>query len=197
MKYRSEQIRFVYASDRILNGFGGFDAVFCMAVLRTWKRRRIARHYPFDRFAERALYLDFLVRPGGLLVIHGATYRFGDTARKCVYETIPLAASHNEVYLPDGATEATPECCIFRKLKPYAPSPMRRQKSPTSTQQVAVSWATRKRRRLRIGSGGLVDDIKVDNRSDSAGPNHAGYGLTNSEPQEAQKSSSGATDFPS
>jgi hypothetical protein len=136
MKYRSEQIHFVYASDRILNGFGGFDAVFCMAVLRTWKRRRIADHYPFERFAERALYLESLVRPGGLLVIHDATYRFGDTACECVYETIPFAASHNKVYLPDGATEATPEHCIFRKLQPYAPSPMRHQESPTSTQQV-------------------------------------------------------------
>ena len=45
-KHRSEQIRFVYASDGALNEFGGFDAVFCMAVLRTWKRARIAELLP-------------------------------------------------------------------------------------------------------------------------------------------------------
>jgi hypothetical protein len=118
-KHRSERIRFVYASDRSLSGFGGFDAVFCMAVLRTWKRKRIAEFYPFDRFTERALFLESLVRPGGLLVIHGATYRFGDTVHNCAYETIPGRASQEtKVYLPDGVTEAIPEGCIFRKLKP-------------------------------------------------------------------------------
>ena len=125
-KYRSEQIRFVYASDRFLNGFGGFDAVFCMAVLRTWKRKRIADYYPFDRFAERALFLEFLVRPGGLLVIHGATYRFGDTAHQCTYEAIPVTTRQDtKVYLPDGITGAIPEGFIFRKLRPFAPGSLR------------------------------------------------------------------------
>jgi hypothetical protein len=35
----------------------------------------------------------------------------------------------------------------------------------------------------------------MDERSDSAGPNHAGYGLTNSGSQETQRSLSAATDF--
>jgi len=121
-KHRSGRIRFVYASDRILSGFGGFDAVFCMAVLRTWKRKRIAEFYPFDRFAERALFLESLVRPNGLLVIHGATYRFGDTARQWAYEAIPLRVyQETEVYLPDGVTKTRPDGCIFRKLRPDAP----------------------------------------------------------------------------
>jgi trans-aconitate methyltransferase len=118
MKYRSDRIRFVYASDRILNCFGGFDAVFCMAVLRTSKRDCIADHYPFDLFAERALYLESLVRPGGLLVIHNATYRFSDTPHRCTYEAIPVAAIYDKVYQPDGTTEAKPDRCIFRRLKP-------------------------------------------------------------------------------
>src|SRR5262245_55409836 len=63
-KHRNHRIRFVYASDRVLSGFGGFDVVFCMAVLRTSKRRRIYRHYPFDRFMERAQFLESLVKPG-------------------------------------------------------------------------------------------------------------------------------------
>ena len=51
-KHRGDRIRFVYASDRILSGLGGFDAIFCMAVLRS------AGHYPFEIFEERALFLE-------------------------------------------------------------------------------------------------------------------------------------------
>jgi len=115
MRRGGDRIRYVYASDRLLNRFGGFDAVFCMAVLRTPKQDHIAEHYPFERFAERAHYLESLVRPGGLLVIHNATYRFSDAAPSFAYEAIPVAANHNNVYLPDGMTEAKPESCIFRK----------------------------------------------------------------------------------
>jgi trans-aconitate methyltransferase len=82
-KHRSDRIRFVYAGDRILSGLGGFDAIFCMAVLRS------AGHYPFEIYEERALFLETLLRPGGLLVIHNSPYRFGDTARKDSYETCP------------------------------------------------------------------------------------------------------------
>jgi hypothetical protein len=116
MKHRNDRIRFVYSMDRILKRFGGFDAVFCMAVLRTPKRKRIAEHYPFARFAERALFLETLVKPGGILVIHNATYRFSDTIRDGTYETIPVAASHDKVYLPDGVTEVNVEPCILRRL---------------------------------------------------------------------------------
>jgi hypothetical protein len=60
MKNRSDRIRFVYASDRMLKRLGGFDALFCMAVLRS------AGHYTFEIYEERALFIETLVRPGGL-----------------------------------------------------------------------------------------------------------------------------------
>jgi hypothetical protein len=94
---------------------GGFDAIFCMAVLRS------AGHYPFEIFEERALFLETLLRPGGLLVIHNSPYRFGDTARKDSYETIPVAAPRDiGSFLPDGVTEVEPDGSIFRKLKVHA-----------------------------------------------------------------------------
>jgi hypothetical protein len=102
-------------SDRILSGLGGFDVIFCMAVLRS------AGHYPFESFEERALFLETLLRPGGLLVIHNSPYRFGDTARKYSYETIPVAAPRDiGSFLPDGVTEVEPEGSIFRKLEVFA-----------------------------------------------------------------------------
>lgn len=121
-KFRSERIRFVYALDSLLKRFGPFDAVFCMAVLRTPQRAHIADRYPFERFEERVLFLDSLVRPGGLLVIHNASYRFSDTANQSPYETIPVAAPYDTVFLPDGLTEATPDGSIFRKLEPDLPT---------------------------------------------------------------------------
>jgi hypothetical protein len=117
-KHRSDRIRFVYASDRTLSNFGGFDAVFCMSVLRTSARRRLAGLYPFEVFQERALFLESLVRPGGLLVFHNTTYRFGDTAYKYNYERIPVDAPHDEgVFLPDAITEVEPDRCLFRRLR--------------------------------------------------------------------------------
>lgn len=83
-----------------------------MAVLRS------AGHYPFEIYEERALFLETLLRPGGLLVIHNSPYRFGDTARKYSYETIPVDASRDiGSFLPDGVTEVEPDGSIFRKLK--------------------------------------------------------------------------------
>jgi len=117
-RHQDQRVRFIYASDRSLRGFGGFDAVFCMAVLRTCEEGNVAQHYPFERFAERARFLESLVRPGGLLVIHNASYRFSDTPRRWAYETIPVAADHDKVYLPDGITEAKPDSCIFRRVSP-------------------------------------------------------------------------------
>jgi cyclopropane fatty-acyl-phospholipid synthase-like methyltransferase len=116
-KHRSDRISFVYANDRNLSGFGGFDAVFCMAVLRVPSKRDIVEKYPFDRFVERILFLETLVKPGGLLVIHNASYRFSDVSHQFKYETIPVEVSHDKVFLPDGKTEAEPGGSIFRKSR--------------------------------------------------------------------------------
>jgi trans-aconitate methyltransferase len=111
MKKRSDRIRFVYSSDRILSRLGGLDALFCMAVLRS------AGHYPFEIYEEHALFLETLVRPGGLLVIHNSPYRFGDTARRGSYETISVDANRDiGSFHPDGVTEVEPDGSIFRKL---------------------------------------------------------------------------------
>ena len=136
-RYRSERVRFVYASDLTLSGYGGFDAVFCMAVLRTWKR-----DYPFDRFAERALFLESLVRPGGLLIIHEANYRFRDTAHRHEYEAIPVTTRQDtKVYLPDGLTEAKPEGCILRKLQARGVQIAQRMIRPANTCQSPLQEA--------------------------------------------------------
>jgi hypothetical protein len=189
-RHRSERIRFVYASDRILSGFGGFDAVFCMAVLRTWKRN-VADHYQFERFAERALFLESLVRPGGILVVHNASYRFGDTAQRFAYERIPVAAPYDKVYLPDGITEARPEGCIFRKLQPQAPDSIQRQDAHVLV-QLTAAWKAlaRKRAQARIESrapvgGGEAGHMGADPRNNGSaniGDKHVGSDHANGRP---------------
>jgi cyclopropane fatty-acyl-phospholipid synthase-like methyltransferase len=117
-KHRNQRIRFAYAHDRILRGFGGFDVVFCMAVLRTSAKRGMYRYYPFHRFVERAQFLESLVKPEGLLVIHNATYRFSDAPHRFTYDSVPVVAEHDKVFLPDGKTETEPDGCIFRRMSP-------------------------------------------------------------------------------
>ena len=58
-KKRSDRIRFVYSSDRTLTRLAPFDVVFCMAVLRAPKKQQRLGNYPFEVFAERALFLEF------------------------------------------------------------------------------------------------------------------------------------------
>jgi hypothetical protein len=121
-KFRNERIRFVYAIDRLLKRLGPFDAVFCMAVLRTPRRNHVSEHYPFERFEERVLFLDSLVRPGGVLVVHNSSYRFSDTTSSSHYEKVPVIAPNDDIYQPDGLTKATPDGSIFRKLKSDLPA---------------------------------------------------------------------------
>jgi hypothetical protein len=115
-KKRSDRIRFVYSSDRTLTRLAPFDVVFCMAVLRAPKKQQRLGNYPFEVFAERALFLESLVKPGGLFVIHNSMYRFSDTAHRGSYDRIPVAAQHDKgVFLPDGVTEVEPDGCLWRK----------------------------------------------------------------------------------
>lgn len=116
-KHRSDRIRFIYASDHILKRCGRFDAVFCMSVLRMPEPAHLSGQYPFERFQERALFLESLVKPGGILVIHNSSYRFSDTAHHSRYEKIPVDAEYDEgVFLPDGVTKVEPDLCLFRKV---------------------------------------------------------------------------------
>jgi Methyltransferase domain len=117
MRFFGRNIRFVYASDKNLIRLGEFDAVFCMAVLRNPRKKLIAGRYPFERFEERAHFLETLVRSGGMLVIHNSNYRFSDVNHLHRYERIPFVARHDRgLYLPDGVTEAEPDSCLFRRI---------------------------------------------------------------------------------
>jgi hypothetical protein len=69
-----------------------------MSVLRNPKSKRRAGLYPFERFEERALFLESLLSPRGVLVMRNAMYRFGDTAHKYSHDRIPLSRGTTKMF---------------------------------------------------------------------------------------------------
>lgn len=118
------QIQFVHSEDRRLTQLAPFDVICSMAVLRTPydKRRDTSRAiaaYPFARFEEQVLFLDQLLRVGGLLVLQNTTYRFCDTALAPHYEVVTAAdycQKERSALLPGGSRAGIYREKLFRKL---------------------------------------------------------------------------------
>jgi SAM-dependent methyltransferase len=92
-QYGSDSVNFTYAHDLALKLRAPFDAIFCLTVLRDTRldaQDSIRKSYPFERFDERVMLLDSLLKPGGLLVFHGNMYRFADTSVATGYKVVPL-----------------------------------------------------------------------------------------------------------
>lgn len=88
-----EQIDFACADTPDALAAEGYDAVFCLSVLRhgdldAWRPDRCTRLLPFARFAAAVEALDRCVRPGGLLILWGCNFRFTDTPVATRYRTI-------------------------------------------------------------------------------------------------------------
>lgn len=87
------QIDFVCADTPDALATEGYDAVFCLSVLRhgdldAWRPDSCTRLLPFARFAAAVEALDACVRPGGLIILWGCNFRFTDTATSMRYRTI-------------------------------------------------------------------------------------------------------------
>lgn len=79
-----EQVSVGVAADTSGEPDDAYDAVFCLAVLchgdlTVTRAERSDRLFPFVRFERAVADLARCVRPGGLLFIHTANFRFGDT----------------------------------------------------------------------------------------------------------------------
>lgn len=104
---RDPQVLLLKSNDDTLQRLAPFDAVFCLAVLtRATETRRLQNCsdvYPFHLYRERVSFLDSLVAPGGLLAIHGGSYRFSDTPESANYDAIPTSEpSHASVVVFDA-----------------------------------------------------------------------------------------------
>ncbi|TCP65996.1 MULTISPECIES: methyltransferase domain-containing protein [unclassified Sphingomonas] len=87
------QIRFACADTPNVLTAEGYDAVFCLSVLRhgdldAWRPDRCTRLLPFSRFAAAVDALDRCIRPGGLLILWGCNFRFTDAPVAVRYRAI-------------------------------------------------------------------------------------------------------------
>lgn len=87
------QIRFACADTPDALAADGYDAVFCLSVLRhgdldAWRPDSCTRLLPFARFAAAVDALHACVLPGGLLILWGCNFRFTDTVTLTRYQTI-------------------------------------------------------------------------------------------------------------
>jgi 2-polyprenyl-3-methyl-5-hydroxy-6-metoxy-1,4-benzoquinol methylase len=118
-------IEFQTANSTSMEPTGGYDAIFCMAVLRHGGLAEpgIARcdHLlRFDDFAKTIAEFDRCLKPGGVLAIRHSNFRFADTPTSRNYEMIMRGGvSHplTPVFGPDNVRlpDATGEDVVFRK----------------------------------------------------------------------------------
>ena len=70
--------------DDAIESKGPYDAIFALSVLQRTENRTkdlidSSKSYPFEKFDATVTQLDWHLKPGGLLVIDNADYRFSDT----------------------------------------------------------------------------------------------------------------------
>lgn len=102
-----------------------YDAVLCLSVLRHGDLdarvpERCTALLPFARFAAAVAALDTCVRPGGLLILWGCNFRFGDTPTAAGYRVIarPTMRAHpGPFYGPDDRLLPVPSYADFAFLK--------------------------------------------------------------------------------
>jgi hypothetical protein len=79
---------------------GDFDAIFCLAVFQRHENRTnvdnaVAAGHTFEQFEREISLLDAKLKPGGLLVIDHADFRFTDTV--CARDYTPLQSPHSRL----------------------------------------------------------------------------------------------------
>ncbi len=105
----ARQIRFAESGDPLALG-GGYDAVFCLSVLRhgdlgTHRPADCAEILPFARIDALLERIDAALVPGGLLVVWGANFRIADSAiapRYAALEVHGVKQPRGALYGPDN-----------------------------------------------------------------------------------------------
>ena len=110
------QVSFVHALSPDFAALTDVDAIFAMAVFQRSENRNHTgptahRGFPFARFEEEITRLDGMLKPGGLLFIGNADFRFEDTAIAAKYAPLECAGSSVQqdrpLFGPDNRLIAT------------------------------------------------------------------------------------------
>lgn len=126
------RLSFAVAGSAVAEKAESCDAVFAMAVFRHGDLKTAPPHCDgllrFEQFERTVAGLARCLRPGGLLVIRHANFRFADTAAAAGFEpalTIedPPDGAQTPLYGPDNRLIApqTRHAAVFRKIPPSAP----------------------------------------------------------------------------
>lgn len=121
------RIRFACADAPAALAGEGYEAVFCLSVLRhgdldAWQPSQCTALMPFARFAAAIEALDRVLRPGGLLILWGCNFRFEDSALAPRYRVLPtpgMRVQPGPFYGPDDGLlpDAATTCFAFVKLR--------------------------------------------------------------------------------
>ncbi len=103
-----------------------YDAVLCLSVLRhgaldVERPERCTTLMPFARFADTVAALDRRLRAGGVLMLWGCNFRFGDTPTAAAYRVVPSPAKRPQpgpFYGPDDRLLPVDAYADFVFVKP-------------------------------------------------------------------------------
>lgn len=99
-KTTSPNHTFVHRLSQEFESAGPFDAIFCMAVFQRPENRHNKDNSQtegilFEQFEKEIIMLDKKLRPGGLLIIDHADFRFSDTSVSQNYKPLSTFEQNN------------------------------------------------------------------------------------------------------
>lgn len=125
----SPDISFHYSTPENIAKYGKYDAIFALSVLCRWEDTMDLEDcsliYSFEKFSETVQMLATQVRPGGLLVIYNANFRFEESAASKDFEIIPTPSVENSgfVHKFDAHNHRVRDNhvhCVYRKKQVFS-----------------------------------------------------------------------------
>ena len=107
---KPSRIKHIFSEPEAVSAHGPYDLVFALSVLCRWPQTKEAKNistmYPFAEFENTIRQLDSVLKPGGILVIFNANYRFSDTSISKGYTPVKTATvipePFVEIFDPSG-----------------------------------------------------------------------------------------------
>ena len=108
---KPSRIKHLFSTPETLKAHGPYDLIFALSVLCRWPKAKgasdLSEIYPFSDFEKTITQLDSVLKPGGVLVIFNANYRFSDTSTSQSYLPVEgdfaIPQPFVEIFSPEGS----------------------------------------------------------------------------------------------